>query len=337
MDETASLGAKSRSASGRGSIYFAAIVAVITIALIPAVANSFWLRVLTSSAIYSLAAIGVALLFARLGLVSLAQVALVGVGGWVTLRLYFWLGLPFEINVLLGGAITGLIGLIVGLPAVRMRGLYLALVTLMFASGFQILVTAVQFPNGAAGFMGFSFVTGEFMPRPVIATSDAAFFRYAAIVTILGFLLVELHRRTRPGRAWAFIRKSEACAMAAGVNVTLYKTWAFTLAGFLAGIAGGLLAGSLGVLDARTFPVQESVFLFALVIVGGVYSWAGVVLSGLLFRGAPALLNSWGIDGDIAFAIFGVALLHAIITAPTGLAGQSQQMLAMMIKKLRSS
>ena len=110
--------------------------------------------------------------------------------------------------------------------------------------------------------------------------------------------------------------------MAAGVNVALYKAWGFAIAGFLAGIAGGLLAGTIGVLDATTFPASESILLFALTVVGGAYSALGQVITGLLFRAAPALLNDIGIDGNLAYALFGIGLLHALITAPRGIAGQ---------------
>ncbi|MFY9314930.1 MAG: branched-chain amino acid ABC transporter permease [Burkholderiales bacterium] len=307
---------------GTGPALTALAVAVAAIVVLPSILNGYWLKVFTSATIYMLAASGVALLYARLGLVSLSQVALAGVGGWTSLRIAHATGLPFELNLLAGGLVTGVVGMLVGLPALRMRGLYLALITLMAAGCFHILVTAIQFPNGGEGFSGFTYANGQYMPRPAWATSDEAYFRYTIVVLLLGFILIEAHRRSRPGRAWALIRKSEACAMAAGVNVTLYKTWAFTLAGFLAGVAGGLLAGNIGVLDARSFPASESIMLFALTVVGGAYSWIGQVITGILYRAFPALLDSFGVDGNLAFAIFGVALLHALVTAPAGLAGQ---------------
>jgi branched-chain amino acid transport system permease protein len=242
----------------------------------------------------------------------------------VTLRLSHGTGLPFEVVLLGGGIAAGLIGLVIGLPALRMRGLYLALITLMAAGGVQVIVGGTGFPDGGSGFLGRVTSAGarQLMARPWLAQSDTAYFRYVLVVAAAGFLLVALHRRTRPGRAWALIRKSEACALSAGVNVTLYKTWAFTLAGFLAGIAGGLLAGSVGQLDGRNFPASDSILLFALTVVGGAYSWLGPAITGLLFRAFPSLLIAWGVDGNLAFIVFGAALLHALITAPAGVAGQ---------------
>ena len=307
-----------------GSVAGVAVPLILIAVFLPELVGSFWLRAFTSSAIFALAAAGVALLYGRLGLVSLAQVALLGLGAWVTLRLSHGTGLPFELVLLGGGIAAGLVGLVVGLPALRMRGLYLALITLMAAGGFQVIVGGTGFPDGGAGFLGRVTSAGarQLMARPLIAQSDPAYFRYVLMVVTAGFLLVAFHRRTRPGRAWALIRKSEACALSAGVNVTLYKTWAFTLAGFLAGIAGGLLAGNVGQLDGRNFPASDSILLFALTVVGGVYSWFGPAITGLLFRAFPSLLNAWGVDGNLAFIVFGAALLHALITAPAGAAGQ---------------
>ena len=101
--------------------------------LVPAVFSVFWIRAFTTSAIYAIACAGVGLLYGRLGLVSLGQIALVGVGGWITLRLGHGTGLPFPLLLLISGAGTCVIGVMVGLPALRLSGLNLAIVTLMFA------------------------------------------------------------------------------------------------------------------------------------------------------------------------------------------------------------
>ncbi|MNQ27707.1 leucine/isoleucine/valine transporter permease subunit [compost metagenome] len=253
---------------------------------------------------------------------SLAQVALVGVGGWAALRVAHSGAWPFEVSLLAGAITAALVGMLIGLPALRLRGLYLALITLMAAAGFSVLVTAVQFPNGGEGLRGFTSAGGQIMARPWLGQSDTGLFRYCLVVVTLGFLLIEWHRRSRPGRAWALIHKGEACAMAAGVNVSLYKCWAFALSGFLAGTTGGLLAASLGTLDARSFPASESIMLAALTIVGGAYSVLGTIITGILYRVFPALLDSIGVAGDLSYIVFGVALLHTLITAPLGVAGQ---------------
>lgn len=297
-------------------------VLLLLLIFVPEGLSAYWLRVATTATIYTLAAASLSLLYARLGLVSLAQVALIGVGGWVSLRVAHSGNWPFEVSMLAGGLAAGLVGLLVGLPALRLRGLYLALITLMAAAGFSVLITAMQFPNGGEGLRGFTPAGGALMARPSLGQTDIDMFRYCVTVAALGLLLIEWHRRTRPGRAWALIRKGEACAMAAGINVSLYKSWAFYLAGFLAGITGALLAASLGTLDARSFPASESIMLAALSIVGGAYSFIGAILTGVLYRIFPAFLDSLGIAGDLSYVIFGIALLHTLITAPQGIAGQ---------------
>lgn len=298
------------------------IVVLVTIIVLPMLLNSLWIKVGTSAALFALAALGISVLFAQLGLINLSQIALVGVGGWILLRFNYATQLPFSLLLLFSGVGTAAIGALLALPALRMRGLYLALVTLMAAGAFQILFNAFQFPNGGDGFWGVAQQSAGVVRRPSIAQTDTAYFRYVLAVTGIGFFIVSLHRYAPPGRAWAMIRQSEANAMAAGVNVTFYKLWAFALSGLLAGVAGGLLAGALLQLDARSFVAGDSILLFALAIVGGVYHWIGAVIAALLFKLLPALLNDFGLSADLAMIIFGAALLHAIMTAHQGIAGQ---------------
>jgi branched-chain amino acid transport system permease protein len=300
---------------------------LITFALValigPLVLSAYWLNTFTTAACLMLAAGTVALLYGQLGMVSLAQFALAGVGGWVCLRLVHGLGLPFELALVIGAVVAGLFGLLVGLPALRMRGLYLALLTLMIAAAIQVAVVVIGFPDGGPGWSG-KVINGPrtLISRPWAATSDSAYFRYAVLWVAAGLALIEWLRATLPGRAWALIRQSEAAAIAAGVSVVGYKAFAFAVAGALAGLAGGLIAGLNGQLDDTGFPVSQSILLFALTIVGGAYHWMGAVFAGLLIRALPALLNDHGVDGNLANAFYGFALLVSLIQGRKGLAGQ---------------
>lgn len=289
---------------------------------LPMLAGGQWIKIFTSTACFTLAAAGIAFMYARLGMVSLGQVALMGVGGWVMLRMNHAFDLPFEFNLAIASAVTMLFGWLLAMPALRMRGLYLALITLMAAGGVEVVLSTVRFPNGGEGFWGVMPSVAAPFRRPLIAQTDAAYLRYVIAAVTCGFLLIEWHRRTAPGRAWAMIRRSEAAALASGVNVVYYKAWAFGLSGLLAGISGGLLAGTLGLLDPATFRAPESILLFALAVVGGARFWLGAIIAGLLYRVLPALFNDWGLDADLALVIFGAGLLHAVITAPDGLSGQ---------------
>ena len=303
----------------------AVVVALAIVVVLPEMLSNYWLRTFISVTALAIGSLSVSLLFAQLGMVSLAQYGLLGVGGWFALRISHGLGVPFELALLTGGVVAAVFGLVVGLPALRMRGLYLAIITLMMAGAIQVLISAFGFPDGGAGILGKSTGARIMMARPQLAATDEAYFRYAMVVLALCYGFVFLHMRGRPGRAWAMIRRSEVCALAGGVHIVAYKVWAFTLSGFLAGIAGGLLAGGVGQLDGSAFPASQSIMLFALTIVGGAYSWMGPIIAGLMLRAFPALLNDLGVDGNIATIVFGAGLLHALITAPQGIAGQLQE------------
>jgi len=303
-----------------------AIVAVIGVvsAVIALTCGGFWLSNFTQAYCMSLAILGCALLYGQLGLVSLCQWALVGAGGWVSLRVYHSIHPPFFVTMLAGGVGASLIGMFWGLPALRMRGLYLALVTLMLAGAFQTLVIVTSFPVGGPGFLGQVGASGNdriSMARPIFAASDTGYFLFVAAVTLLCIFLVEAHRRSKPGRAWALIRKSEQMAIAAGVRIVFYKAWAFALSGFLAGIAGALLAGLFGQLDASAFPTTNSIVIFIGTLLGGYEVWLGAFLGGVLTRFIPALLIDLNVNTNVGFIIFGAALLFAL-RDPLGLGGQ---------------
>jgi branched-chain amino acid transport system permease protein len=232
--------------------------------------------------------------------------------------------------LLASGLITMVLGTLVGLPALRLSGLYLALITLMLAGAITVVLATTNFPNGGHGFLGYngSAVHIPAIRRPSIATTDPAFFRYAVIVAALMFLLALAHVRTRPGRAWAAIRQSESAALAAGINTTLYKLWAFALASFVTGVAGGLLAGDSRFLYSYDFTTQESITLLAVVLMGGIFSLWGAIVAGLLLQLLPQLLNSWGISPDWLTILFGIGVLQVLLTAPAGLVDQVPKDLA---------
>ncbi len=304
----------------------AVIIAVVGVVsgIIALTCGGYWLSNFTQAYCMALAVLGCALLYGQLGLVSLCQWALVGAGGWVSLRVYHSIHPPFFVTILAGGIGASVIGMVWGLPALRMRGLYLALVTLMLAGAFQTLVFVISFPVGGPGFLGQVGASGNDrikMARPVFASSDTEYFLFVAGVTVLCIFLVEAHRRSKPGRAWALIRKNEQMAIAAGVRIVFYKAWAFALSGFVAGVAGALLAGLFGQLDASAFPTTNSIVIFIGTLLGGYDVWLGAFLGGMLTRFVPALLIDLNVNTNVGFMIFGAALLFAL-RDPLGLGGQ---------------
>jgi branched-chain amino acid transport system permease protein len=317
-----------------------AIVVVVGVVsgIIALTSGGYWLSNFTQAYCMVLAVLGCALLYGQLGLVSLCQWALVGVGGWVSLRFYHSFHPPFFVTLLVGGVGASVIGMIWGLPALRMRGLYLALVTLMLAGAFQSLVTVISFPVGGPGFLGQVGASGNDrinMARPVFASSDTGYFLFVAGVTVLCIFLVEAHRRTKPGRAWALIRKNEQMAIAAGVRIVFYKAWSFALSGFLAGVAGALLAGLFGQLDGSAFPTTNSIVIFIGMLLGGYEVWLGAYLGGILTRFIPALLIDLNVNTNAGFMIFGAALLFAL-RDPLGIGGQLSILAERLYKKFQA-
>ena len=305
-----------------------AVVIIVLLALIlfglPARMSAYWMNVSTQVAIYSVVALGLDLLMGRVGMVSLGQIAVLALGAWVAARLSFATSLPFPLVLLMSGLITMVLGTLVGLPALRLSGLYLALITLMLAGAITVVLAATNFPNGAGGFLGhqeLDFGNPE-VRRPAIAETQTGYFRYAVVVAVLMFLLALAHVRGKAGRAWAAIRQSEPAALAAGVNITLYKLWAFALASFLTGVAGALLAANVGEVFTHQFPTSENIVLLAVVLMGGIYSLWGAIVAGVLMKLLPALLDNWGLPPDLLTILFGVGILQVLLTAPAGLAYQ---------------
>jgi branched-chain amino acid transport system permease protein len=323
--------ADARSAlESRGAIGRMAVIAAflgIVLFVLPAVLGGDWIKTLTSVAIYAVVAAGLVTLYGRVGMISLGQIALLAVGTWTATRISFAYDIPFPVLLLVTGAITCVVGVLIGLPALRLSGLYLALITLMAAGAVNVVLTTINFPNGGGGFTGHTSTPDLSglapVSRPGIAEGDTAYYRYTIVICAVLFLLIALHFASKPGRAWAAIRESEPAALAAGVNIVRYKLWAFALASFTTGVAGGLLAAQLGNPTAFGFPTQDSLTLLAAALIGGIYSLWGAVIAGAFSQLAPFLFQAqWGIDPNFLLIIFGVGLLQVLLTAPRGIVVQ---------------
>jgi branched-chain amino acid transport system permease protein len=278
-------------------------------------------------AIYSVTALGFGLLYGRVGMISLGQVALLSIGVWVGTRLAYATSIPFPLLLIVVGAVVMAIGVLVGLTAIRLSGLYLALVTLMFAGATVVVLSVIDFPNGGGGFTGHTSTPNlsglENVRRPKIAVGDTAYYRYVVIVAAILFVLTLLHVAGKPGRAWATIRESEPAALAAGVNITFYKLWAFALASFITGAAGCLLAALNGVSRAINFSTQDSLTLAASALIGGIFSVWGAIIAGVFKELLPFLFQTeWGVDPNLLLVVFGAGLLQVLLTAPGGLIDQ---------------
>ena len=291
---------------------------------LPQLLSLYYVDAMTQVAVYAMVALGLGVLVGRVGLMSLGQVAVLAVGAWSAARLLFGTGQPYPLVLLEAGLVTMILGTMLLLPALRLRGLYLALITLMLAGAVTVVLATLNFPNGGGGFSGYDGNQTHIPPirRPSIATSDPAYFRYSVLVAVVMFALVAIHIRTRPGRAWAAIRQSEPSALAAGINTTAYKLWAVALASFVTGVAGGTYAGAVHYLYPYDFPAYTSITILAVVLMGGAYNLWGAVVAGLLMQLLPALLQNWGVSNDWLTILFGIGVVQVLTTAPRGLADQ---------------
>ena len=321
----------------RGIVVRSAVILVLflfVVLVLPNMVGADWITTFTSVAIYSVAALGFGVLYGRVGMISLGQIALLTIGCWIGARLAYATALPFPVLLLIAGGITCAIGTLVGLPALRLSGLYLALITLMFAGATTIVLSVHDFPSGGGGFWGRAgagALTTSTPPvrRPSWAVTDVAFYRYTVIVCAILFLFVLLHVAGKPGRAWASIRESEPAALAAGVNITVYKLWAFALASFITGVAGCLLAAQVGVPRAITFQTQDSLTLGATALIGGIFSLWGAIVAGIFGQLLPFLFQAqWGLNPNFLLILFGVGLLQVLLTAPGGISQQLPRDLA---------
>ena len=307
-----------------GAKYFhpgaVATVTVLAFALVPLVFSDFWIQNFTQTVIFGVVAASAGMLYGRVGLVSVGQVAPYGIGCWICMRFAYATDLPYPLLVLFGGIGAALIGTLIGMPALRVSGLYLALVTLMLAAGVETLLFQFKFPNGGTGFKGVAQSLSDITPlrRPGFAESDGSYFRFVVIFGVILFAIAWWALHNKPGRAWASVMQSEPSALTAGIDITRYKLVAFTLASFMAGCAGGLYAGAVqSSIGVDQFNRQAALFLIAAVMMGGIHSLWGGLLAGVFAKVLLDVLVSYAPGGqfwnDFSLSLFGFGLMMNLI------------------------
>ena len=280
------------------------------------------------SMVFALLALSVVVVTGYVGQISLAQLAFAGVSGFTVIRLDEH-GVPFVLAAILAAGVSMLLGVLVGLPATRVRGMSLAITTLALAVAVEQLVLASPpFSGGPAG---------SSAPRPNLFGLDlgvsargADNFRPAFGVMVLVVLAVSCIavanlRRNGTGLRWLAVRANERAAAAAGIDVGRTKLGAFATSSFLAGLAGVLMAESTATLSPTSFMVIGALVVLALTYLGGVASIGGALVAGLLAQaGLVTTLStdlSGGEVGQYVFATSGIALILTAIFAPDGLTG----------------
>lgn len=289
--------------------YAAAVAAAVWL---PNMLGAAGLLTASLSLIFSIAALSVVLLTGWTGQTSLAQVTFMGVGAYAVARLMGpEVGLPLYIAAPLAMVAGAAVSALIGLPALRLRGIYLAIVTLGFA---QVMEDAV--------FNNLTITKGQnglYVARPVLGPLDLSSDRtlYLLILGVLCAccLLVAGLRRSSLGRRMVAVSSSEIGAAVRGVQVTTVKLLAFALAAAIAALAGALFAVEVQSVGPASFNPLQSIFLLGLVVIAGQRSVAGAVAAGLLYGTLPSLLTRLfsGSAADATNLVAGVGLLLVLI------------------------
>ena len=286
------------------SLLIGLAVGAVGVALVYSMASTYQIFLLTGGAIAVVIMQSSGLITGRAGVISLCQLSFAAIGAWTV----GWLnvgGAPggFYIWLLLGGLAAMVAGIVIGLPALRLRGVNLAVATFAFASALDVVFGSLNFP----GQDEFNFVR-----RPDLFLSDADYFVLCALVAALLFVGLWWLDRSRLGGAWIEIRQSERAAAAHGISVPVGKLTAFAASAFVAGVGGGLMAGQLGVLSATNFTAGASVAFFAIALFIGTHNPEGAIIGGLLGALFPVLIDKIGIPQDLSAMFFGVAAIHIL-------------------------
>jgi branched-chain amino acid transport system permease protein len=237
--------------------------------------------------IYGLCGLSLMVLAGYTGLVSLGHAAFLGIGAYAHVYFAHDLGLPWVLSVALACAVTAAAGVLVGLPALRMTGVYLTIATLAFALIIQEVFSRWDRVTGG--------LKGKPVDKPVLFgvsfASELAFYFLCLAILIGALWLTANLLRSPTGRAWVAIRDSEIAAQSMGVNLAVYKTMAFAYSAALMGIAGALFAHKVGFLAPDIFSVLLSIQLLLMVVVGGLGSLHGAVFGAVFVAILPVLIS----------------------------------------------
>ncbi len=293
--------------------------------VVPGVLGEFYVGELAGVFIFAIAGVGLMLLTGYTGLVSLGHAAFLGIGAY-TNAVLLARGVPFALTLPAAGLLAALAGALIGLPTLRMSGLYLAIATLAFGS---IVGTVFQkWTAVTGGFDGFA------VPAPSILgvnLEGATGTYYMALAVLLFVLWVSLNVLRSPlGRAMMAIRDSEISAQSMGINLALYKTVAFAISAGMTGLAGALFAHYVRFLAPDAFDILLSISFVTIVFVGGLGSLRGAILGAIFVRLLPQAIAI--VRDDLPFGIgrmpglepslFGLILVLVILFEPGGINGR---------------
>jgi branched-chain amino acid transport system permease protein len=304
------------------------LLLIVFLLALPQIAGSFLSQVLVFVGLYTLLALGLNIVVGYAGLLDLGYVAFYAVGSYLTALLTsplssFGLGLPFWVAlpvVILGAALTGLF---IGAPVLRLRGDYLAIVTLGFGEIARILFLSDALKpwlGGTQGILGVPPLLGTSrIDVPILGWQlsgpTLTYYPILFFCVVAAFVASRL-KHSRTGRAWNAMREDEDVAEATGVNIVNYKLLAFALGASVGCLGGAIFATHLGSVYPGTFDVLVSITVLSIIILGGMGSIPGVVIGSLVLIGLPELLREFA---EFRLLVYGGVLVVMMIARPEGL------------------
>ena len=325
-----------------------ALVAIALIALPFALASAgtAWVRITNLAILFILLSLGLNIVVGFAGLLDLGYIAFFAVGAYAYALLaspHFNIHLPFWLILPIGALVACLFGVLLGAPTLKLRGDYLAVVTLGFGEIIRIFlnnlsnpVNITNGPQGIARIDPFRLGSFDFSKTETIMGlnfSGPIKYYYLLIVVMVAVIIINLRlQNSRIGRAWEAIREDETAARAMGINTTRIKLLAFAMGASFGGIAGGMFAAIQGFISPESFVLVESIMVLAMVVLGGMGNVWGVVLGAVLLSFAPEVLRYTVAPAQMALfgkmlvepevirmLLFGLALVLVMIFRPAGL------------------
>lgn len=240
------------------------------------------------------------------GQLALGHAGFMAIGAYTSAVLTVNFGIPFPVAILAGAIMAFLMGIVIGLPTLRLRGDYLAIATLGFGEIIRGVLVNIEYVGGAAGINGIPKVTN---------------WTWTFVMTVFTVVMINNFIKSLHGKACITIRDDEVAAELMGINTTYYKTLAFSLGAFFAGVAGGLYAHYFFMIQPATFALQKSFDALVMVVLGGLGSITGAVFAGL----GVTFLNAALIElGAFRMVIYSILLVVVMIFRPQGLMGNKE-------------
>jgi len=291
------------------------IGALVILLILPLFLGKYSVFLLSLLAIYALVSLGLNLLMGYTGQIAAGHAGFLAIGAYVTAIITANLEwLPCPVTLLLAGAVSGLIGFLLGIPILRLKGFYIAMATLAF--GVVISEIILQWSSLTGGDDGFS------VPIARIGSfafdSDLKLFYLIIPVTVIMTLLAKNLVKGYIGRAFIALRESEIAAQTIGVDLAKYKTIASAISAFYTGVAGGLFAYLITYLSPDAFTIELSIDFIAMIVIGGMGSILGSIIGAVILTGMQQVLAGLL---DLQILIFGLSLIIFMIFMPRGIVG----------------